>query len=189
MRKLAVLARLALVLAIGFVAGVFVGQQATPARAQTATVEARAAAIKAELVDSITRYQSTYNATFSEELSQVDLEKSIGPMASYLRGTYVGGLAKVARYDTLLGQYARYLPEISPKSILEDRFLDHFSFSIAKYGLPPAMPPLTDAELSERDRMLNMLDLGTGKALQLQLTPERRIYGEFPTAQQLLLGR
>lgn len=56
----------------------------------------------------------------------------------------------------MLGQYLRYMgPALEtgpfPKVLLEDRFLDHFSQSVASTGLPPVYPALTNAEIKKRN--------------------------------------
>lgn len=145
---------------VGFSMGLVVGQGMAPARAQTEptqSVEERAAEIKQRLVAVI----SARNAALSEEdKRRLSYPSVLSPMARLAKGIYLAELAALARQDTILGHYLRYMSgALRPGSLgrvdqpayyellLQDRFLDHFSQELASTGLPPVVPPLTDKEL------------------------------------------
>lgn len=74
---------------------------------------------------------------------------------------YFRGLALLSQDRPMVGHYARYLaPALSagvvraPEDLLKDRFLDHFSETVATTGLPPVFPALTEEEIAHvEDRL------------------------------------
>ena len=153
MGRRAIVAGLVMLTAVVFVAGVLVGQQTASTKAQTVATDDKAAAIKAGLVESITHFHSLLRGELADALEK----DSFNPASRYGRtciGLYFDAITPQARDDVMLGQYLRYMaPALMrnefPKALLEDRFLDHFSQSVAATGLPPVLPAFTDSEIRD----------------------------------------
>jgi hypothetical protein len=156
-----------LALGVVFAIGVLAGQSIGTAGAQTQPVDEKAGIIKTGLVDAINQQHSLFRGELATAL-QNDGFDTASPYGRALVGMYFDTITPAARDDAMLGQYFRYMaPALMrkdfPKALLEDRFLDHFSQSVASTGLPPAFPAFTDAEIRDTNtRTRNMLMMTSG---------------------------
>ncbi len=131
-----------------FAAGVVVGQGILPAKAQTPATEEKAAAIKANLVEKITAFNSEMPA---EVFSRIN---GTGPVNVQYQAEYLYGLAGTAKDDILLAHYLRYMAPvlryffISSDTLVDDRYLNPFAQEMGRSGVPPVVPPIPDADFN-----------------------------------------
>jgi hypothetical protein len=152
-----------LVLVFVFAVGFGLGQSGKPASAQVPSTEEKAALIRAEIKGTLIYHNSRFRGDMADAINNLDL----GSGNDYLRwalGRYLDTLAPLARDNANLGRYLQYMgPALqvypnAPKTLLEDRFVDHFSNEMAKTGLPPAFPCLTDEEITSMNQGWRMHD-------------------------------
>ncbi|MGE5617631.1 MAG: hypothetical protein ACM3US_00035 [Sphingomonadaceae bacterium] len=139
------LAMLALAAAT-FAVGIVVGQGGLPAKAQAPSVEEKAAAIKAHLLEKITAVNA--------EVPPERWRHINGTHTTYeqYRAEYLYRLAYAAKDDAVLGHYLRYMAPalryffISEDTLLGERFVDYFAQQMAATGVPPVVPNFTDED-------------------------------------------
>lgn len=141
---------------------------ATRAAEVMPTVDEKAAAIKGGLVASITRFHNGLTGELADALANNGFDSN-SPISQAFVGFYFDAIMPAARDDAMLGQYLRYMgPALEvvrsansgsfPKVLLEDRFLDHFSGAVARTGLPPTYPAVTNAEITRWKSVNDMID-------------------------------